>query len=176
MRQREDGLQSNRLPVFRNGAVEIALPLKGGTDVDVRFRKSGIEADGLPILCNRSIQVAFGFQRKTDLIVRLGAARLQTESLPVFLYGAVKIILGHERIASRQVHGASIRCGWRRRNGQEERQGEYAQFQKGLHEGRHYGTHVAIIRRAGRRTTVSSRMVCCYGYLSILGPLGGPLV
>src|SRR6267154_360393 len=74
---------------------------------------------------------------------------LQTNRLPVFCYGAVKIILSHERIAFHHVRGAGIRCGWRRRNSQEDRQSHYAQFHKARDEGRPYNTHVAIIKAAG---------------------------
>src|SRR6266478_3446532 len=117
MCQREVWLQTNCLPVFCNGAVEIALSLKGGSYVDMRFREFGFETDCFPVLCNRSIQVAFGFHHKTYLVVRLGVA--------------------------------GIRCGWRRRNSQEDRQSHYAQFHKARDEGRPYNTHVAIIKAAG---------------------------
>jgi len=76
MRQREVWLQTNRLPVFCMAPVEIALSLKGGSYVDMRFREFGIETDCFPVLCNRSIQIAFGFQHKTYLVVRLGVARI----------------------------------------------------------------------------------------------------
>jgi hypothetical protein len=150
MRQREVWLQTNCLPVFCNGSVEIAFPLKSGTYVDVRFRESGIDTDRLPVLGYRSIQVTFDFQGKTYLIVRLGVARPQTESLPVFSYGAVKVILGHKRIASGHVRSAGIRCGCRGRNAQEERQSYYAQFQKGLQGERFYESQVDITMAAGQ--------------------------
>src|SRR5882762_1014429 len=158
MRQREVWLQSNCLPVFCNGAVEIALSLKGGSYVDMRLREFGIETDCFPVLCNRSIQVAFGFHHKTYLVVRLGVARIHTESAPVFSYGAVKIILGHERIAFHHVRGAGICCGWRRRNSQEDRQSHYAQFHKARDEGRPYNTHVAIIKAAGNEQPFHRRL------------------
>src|SRR6267143_1643460 len=156
--QREVWLQTNRLPAFCNGAVEIAFRQKCGTYVDVRFRESGIDTDRLPVRGYRSIQVTFDFQGKAYLIVCLGVARPLTESLPVFSYGAVQVILSHKRIASGHVRSAGIRCGGQGRNTQEERQSYYAQFHKARYEGRLYKTHVAIIKAAGNEQPFHRRL------------------